>query len=133
MRVADVMHTDLVTALPDTRISEVVVSLADAHVSAVPVVDEHGRMLGVVSASDVLMAEAEAGDESARARVLEATTAREVMTPMVRTISPEAPLKDAALQMLYGDVHRLFVTSSGRLVGVISAMDLVAVMATAKD
>ena len=54
------------------------------------------------------------------------------MTPMVRTIVPEATLKDAALRMLYSDVHRLFVTSSGRLVGVISAMDLVAAIATGR-
>ena len=115
MRVADIMRTDLVTALPETSVSEIVISLADAHISAVPVVDEHGRMLGVISASDVLEAEAEAGDATAATMVL-STTARDLMTPMVRTIVPEATLKDAALRMLYSDVHRLFVTSSGRLV-----------------
>ena len=131
MRVADIMRTDLVTALPETSVSEIVISLADAHISAVPVVDEHGRMLGVISASDVLEAEAEAGDATAATMVL-STTARDLMTPMVRTIVPEATLKDAALRMLYSDVHRLFVTSSGRLVGVISAMDLVAAIATGR-
>ena len=132
MRVADIMRTDLVTALPETSVSEIVISLADAHISAVPVVDEHGRMLGVISASDVLQAEAEAGDATAATMVLSTTTARDLMTPMVRTIVPEATLKDAALRMLYSDVHRLFVTSSGRLVGVISAMDLVAAIATGR-
>ena len=131
MRVADIMRTDLVTALPETSVSEIVISLADAHISAVPVVDEHGRMLGVISASDVLEAEAEAGDATAATMVL-STTARDLMTPVVRTIVPEATLKDAALRMLYSDVHRLFVTSSGRLVGVISAMDLVAAIATGR-
>jgi len=131
MRVADIMRTDLVTALPETSVSEIVISLADAHISAVPVVDEHGRMLGVISASDVLEAEAEAGDATAATMVL-STTARDLMTPMVRTIVPEATLKDAALRMLYSDVHRLFVTSSGRLVGVVSAMDLVAAIATGR-
>ena len=131
MRVADIMRTDLVTALPETSVSEIVISLADAHISAVPVVDEHGRMLGVISASDVLEAEAEAGDATAATMVL-STTARDLMTPVVRTIVPEATLKDAALRMLYSDVHRLFVTSSGRLVGVVSAMDLVAAIATGR-
>ena len=98
MRVADIMRTDLVTALPETSVSEIVISLADAHISAVPVVDEHGRMLGVISASDVLEAEAEAGDATAATMVL-STTARDLMTPMVRTIVPEATLKDAALRI----------------------------------
>lgn len=130
MRVADVMRKNLVTVLADSSIADVVVALADSHVSAVPVVDEHGGMLGVISASDVLQAEAEAQDTEARTMVLEATVARDLMTRVVRTIGPEASLKEAALRMLYSDVHRLFVLEEGRLVGVISAMDLVATIAT---
>ena len=129
MRVADIMRTELVTASPDTLLSELIAILADSHISAVPVVDEHGRMLGVVSSTDVLLAEAEARDDPARSLMMESTAVRDIMTPMVRTIVPEATLKDAALRMLYSEVHRLFVTSSGRLVGVVSAMDLVGAIA----
>ena len=132
MRVADIMKTELVTALPDTLICELIATLADSHISAVPVVDEHGRMLGVVSSTDVLLAEAEAREDPARSLMMESTVVRDIMTPMVRTIVPEATLKDAALRMLYSDVHRLFVTASGRLVGVVSAMDLVGAIATGR-
>ena len=132
MRVADIMRTDLVTALPDTLLSELITTLADSHISAVPVVDEHGRMLGVVSSTDILLAEAEARDDPARALMMETTSVQDIMTPVVRTIVPEATLKDAALGMLYSEIHRLFVTSSGRLVGVVSAMDLVGAIAKGK-
>src|SRR5690242_10051183 len=120
MKVAEVevMQTDVTTVRPDTPLTEVVVSLADAHVSAVPVVDGIGQILGVISSTDVIAAEAEVDDDQARTSLFEHTPAREIMTSHARTIAPEADIKEAAQQMLYADVHRLLVVSDHRLVGV---------------
>jgi CBS domain-containing protein len=123
LKVADVMTTNVVTIRADASLSEAVTRLADSHVSGLAVVDGHGRLIGVVSATDVLGAEAEAGDRSA-ARLLETTVVREVMTPRPLTIGPALNLREAALQMDYGDVHRLFVELDGKLVGVISRSDI---------
>lgn len=130
MRVSELMQTTVVTAMPDTAISDIIVSLADAHVSSVPVVDGHGRILGVLSASDVLAAEAEASDPDARAVLTERSVASDLMTPHAVTIAPNADVREASRLMLYADVHRLFVVELDRLVGVISTTDVVRAVAT---
>jgi len=130
MRVSELMQTTVVTALPDTAISDIIVSLADAHVSSVPVVDGHRRILGVLSASDVLAAEAEATDPDARAVLTERSVASDLMTPHAVTVAPDADVREAARLMLYADVHRLFVVEQDRLVGVISTTDVVRAVAT---
>lgn len=124
MRVADLMHTDLVTMAPEAPVAEVVQAMADSHVSGLPVVDPAGRLLGVVSATDVLQAAAEHEDRRGRATLFEHTTARDLMTPRAITIEPDADVREAAQRMLYGEVRRLFVEEDGRLVGVISETDI---------
>ncbi len=58
MQVAELMQRNVRTIGSEASVAEVVLSLADAHVSGLPVVDKGGRMVGVVSATDVLTAEA---------------------------------------------------------------------------
>ena len=130
MRVADLMQSDVRTIGLDASIAEVLVSLTDAHVSALPVVDNSGRMLGVVSSSDVIAFEAET-EERGRTE-LKRTAVRELMTPRPITIAPDADVRDAARQMLYAEVHRLFVEADGELVGVVSTTDIVRALATGK-
>lgn len=130
--VADLMQDNVTAVRPDSTVADVIASLADVHVSAVPVVDVHGRILGVVSTSDVLTEEAEAGDRAARSTLLDTTLAQDIMTRKPLTIHPEADVRDAARQLLYADVHRLFVVSGNRLAGVISTTDIVRAVATGR-
>ena len=127
--VAELMQQNVRTVTGDANVAEVVLSLADAHVSGMPVVDRVGRMIGVVSASDVLLAEAEA---EGRPEAMEETSVREIMTSRPYTIGPEEDVREAARQMLYADVHRLFVAEGERLVGVISTTDIVRAVANGK-
>jgi CBS domain-containing protein len=131
MRVAELMQPDVKTIDPDATIADVVVSFADAHISALPVVDRAGRMLGVVSNTDVISVEAEA-EERDRRELLHDTAVRDIMTPRTLTIAPDADVRDAAREMLYAEVHRLFVEEDGELVGVISTTDIVRAIATGK-
>lgn len=124
MRVADLMQTDLFTVAPEARVAEVVQAMADGHVSGLPVVDPAGRLLGVVSATDILQAAAEHEGGRGRTTLFEHTTARDLMTPVPITIEPDADVREAARRMLYGEVRRLFVEDDGRLVGVISQTDI---------
>jgi CBS domain-containing protein len=118
------MHTDVITIAPDASIGELVQSLADARVSGLPVVDQTGRVIGVVSATDVLQAAGEKDDTRARSNMFEHTTVRDIMTPNAQVIGPDADARQAAQQMLYTEVRRLFVEDQGRLVGVISQTDI---------
>jgi CBS domain-containing protein len=129
MRVADVMQTDLKVVRGGDSISDAVALLADSHVSGVPVVDEAGHLVGVLSSSDILEALAEHNDPAARESVFDETLVQDLMTPRPQSISPDATLRDAAQRLLYLEVHRLFVERAGKLVGVVSTSDLVRAMA----
>lgn len=124
MRVAELMQTEVQTVPFDGVVNDAVVTLADSHISALPVVDRAGRMVGVISSTDILASEEEAEDQTARETLFEGTLVRDVMTPRPLTIAPDADVKEAAQQMLYADVHRLFVTDGDRLIGVISTSDI---------
>ena len=64
--------------------------------------------------------------------LFENTLVRDLMTPKPMTIPPQAPMKEAAQQMLYANVHRLFVEKDGELLGVISQSDVVRAVANAR-
>jgi CBS domain-containing protein len=55
---------------------------------------------------------------------------RDIMTRRPLTVSPDTEVREAAQQMLYADVHRLFVTAGDKVVGVISTTDIVRAVAT---
>ncbi len=129
MLVADLMKKTLKTVREDDSITDAIVTMADAHVSSLPVVDAHGHMLGVVSNSDVLMAEAEA-EGGGLQTLLDTTVVGAIMTTRPLGISPETTVREAAQQMLYADVHRLYVVVKDRVVGVISTTDIVRAVAT---
>jgi CBS domain-containing protein len=129
MRVAELMQTEVQNIPPDALVGDVVITLAESRISALPVVDAGGLLLGVISTTDILASEEEAENQEAREAVLDKTTVRDLMTPRPLTISPEASIGEAARQMLEADVHRLFVTADSRVVGVISTTDIMRAVA----
>ena len=132
MKVADIMQTDVRTVTSDTPVSEVVVSLADAQVTGLPVVDARNRVIGVVSSTDLIDAQAETRSAEERQILLEQTPVRDIMTPKPLMIESTADVQEAARHMLYAEVRRLFVEENGVLVGVISQTDIVRAVATGK-
>lgn len=131
MRVSDLMTRTVVTIGRDATVAEAVGLLADQHVSGLAVVDGSYRLVGVLSTTDIMRAEAEIKDPDARSLLFDDTRVEELMSARPFTISPDADAREAARQLLYGDVHRLFVEAQGDLVGVISDSDLVRAVVTA--
>lgn len=132
MRVSELMQSNLVTIPSDSPMTEAILSLADAHVTGLPVVDANLRLVGVLSTSDILTALAERGSDSEPGMLFENILVRDLMTPKPMTIEPQAEVKQAAQQMLYANVHRLFVEKDGELLGVISQSDVVRAVANAR-
>lgn len=132
MTVAELMQRNVKTVGSEVSVAEAIVSLADGHISGMPVVDGTGKMIGVLSTTDVLTAEAEADDSTARQALLENTAVKDIMTPRTFTIAPGEDIREAARQMLYADVHRLFVTEGDRVVGIVSTTDIVRAVATGR-
>lgn len=129
MRVSELMQLDLTFTRPEATVKEVVAALATAHLSGLPVVDTEGRMIGVISSSDIIAAEAATSEEPGRTALLTQTAVRDIMSPRPYTIGPESDVREAARHMHYARIHRLFVTTQDRLLGVISASDIVRAVA----
>jgi CBS domain-containing protein len=137
--VKDLMTTQVVTVGPETPFKELVTRLAEHRVSAVPVVDDAGLVLGVVSEADLLLKE-EFPDPDAdvpmfwtKRRRAEhdkaaAAVARDLMTVAVVSIAPDATVAEAARRMHTAQVKRLpVIGEGGRLVGIVSRSDLLKV------
>jgi CBS domain-containing protein len=138
MRVQDVMTKDVVTVRPETSLKETAAILAERHISGLPVVDEAGQILGVVSERDILFKERGPLEREGMLawlfdpygidgeRKLEARTAAEAMTTPAKTSPPWRSVSAAAAQMLEENVNRLpVVGSEGRLIGIVTRADLV--------
>jgi CBS-domain-containing membrane protein len=135
-RVADVMTALVVSVRPDTGYQRVADLLVQHAISAVPVVDEEGRVLGVVSEADLLPKLnypqhvpvhplVSRRRRAANRRAL-GDTAGELMTSPAETITSTATLAQAARRMEAARVRRLpVVDDAGRLVGIVSRRDLV--------
>ena len=123
-KVADVMTKQVITVRNDATLAEALTYLATQHISGAAVIDSRQRLIGVISQSDIMEAEAEIGDPELRGPYLEETLVQEIMSSPALTIGPDAELREAALVMEYGEVHRLFVEDAGRLVGVVSRSDV---------
>jgi CBS domain-containing protein len=132
MKVAELMQTNLKTISTDATIADAVVVLAEAQVSALPVLDRLGRAVGVLSTREVLKAESACASPLARELLFERTRVLEIMTSWPTTIDADLDVRQAAQEMLYLNVQRLFVEYDGALVGVISQTDIVGAVATAR-
>ena len=145
---ADLMTPNPISVEADAFVGEAIALLIDRGISAAPVIDETGRPIGVLSRSDVLVHDRErAGHEGTiadyyhRAELttrsgeslpagfeienVDRTPVRDLMTPAVFAVAPESSAAEVVSEMLSLKVHRLFVVdSSGVLVGVISALDV---------
>ena len=132
MKVAELMQGHVMTVHSDDSVAEAIVALADAHVSGMPVVDRTGKVVGVLSTSDLLIAEAEADDSRGREGLWNNTLVQDIMTPRPFTVAPGEDVREAARQMLYAEVHRLFVSEGDQVVGIISTSDIVRAVATGR-
>lgn len=138
-RVEDVMTTDVISVTEETPYREIVDTLTERRVSAVPVVDEFGQVTGVVSEADLLHKIEQSGEEGERrifagrrrrdaAAKAAGGTARDLMSAPAISVRPGTPVPAAAKLMDDERVKRLPVTDeAGRLTGIVSRADLLKV------
>jgi CBS domain-containing protein len=143
--VAEVMTTDVVTVREETGYKEIVETMAVLGISAVPVVDDDARVIGVVSEADLLLKVEYAGLQPElsvlrRRRVRTAMMkangdmAGDIMTAPATVVSPDETIAVAAKRMDTEKVKRLpVVDRDGRLVGIVSRSDLLRPFLRADD
>lgn len=134
--VADVMTNDVVSVPEDAPFQQIVDALVQNRIDAVPIVDPRRKVLGVVSASDLLAKLVTGTDQrsrvggrhAARGRA-QAETARDLMNAPPITTTPSTPVVEVARIAAVARVHRLpVVDPAGVLVGVVSRSDLLRVL-----
>jgi CBS domain-containing protein len=142
MNARDLMNRDVVTVTPETPLREVAKTLIGHGISAVPVVDESGALVGIVSEGDLVgrkRTERETRSEWWLMRLAEGeplsgdflehlqsplAVAREVMTSPVITVGEETRIDEIASLMAAHSVKRVPVLRDGRIVGIVRRADL---------
>jgi CBS domain-containing protein len=146
MKASDVMVSPVISVKPDMRVQEVAKILVEKHISAVPVIDKDGKIVGMVSEGD-LMHRSEAGTERRHSWWLELLTGNDtlateyiqanaqivsdVMTHRVISVTPETPLSEIAVLMERNRIKRLPVLRDHELVGIVSRANIVQALASA--
>ena len=144
MRARDVMTSRVKTISPDADVKAVAKLLATGRISAVPVVDRKGHVLGMVSEGDLLR-RPETGTTKRRSWWLQlladprdlardyaksrAVRARDVMSSPVISVAPATDLADVADLLESRGIKRVPVMQNGKLVGIVSRRDIVRALA----
>jgi CBS domain-containing protein len=147
--VADIMDSDPASVRPDATLDDVVRVMRGGELQGVPVVNEGGRCVGIITEADLVLADEE-GDLhlphyfelfggvvfleplhrfEERLQKAVASTAEQLMTPDPVTIAPDATVKRAAQIIAKEGHNRLPVVEHGRLVGMVTRLDVLAHLA----
>ena len=112
--VSEIMTRDVVCARPDLTVSALTELLVRNHIGCVPIVDEAGKPIGIVTKLDLVE------------RKWPGMTAADVMMPLAITLNQHATIAHAAAVMSLEDFHHVMVVGPDHaLVGVVSTMDVV--------
>jgi CBS domain-containing protein len=150
MVVRDVMDSNPQTVGPDASVEEVVTTLRTNELPGVPVVDGDGRCVGIVTEADLVLPDSD-GDLhiphyinlfggtvfleplsrfEGRLRKAFASKASDMMTADPDTVGPDSDVRDAARRIHKSGHNRLPVVEDGKLVGVVTRVDLLGALAS---
>jgi CBS domain-containing protein len=153
---ADLMNPRVRTVRQDLTVRELANVLVENEISGAPVEDRFGKLVGVVSLTDIAAALAEDEEElegergdfflseweddgMSREEIEELgldeaeLTVAEIMTPEVFTVREDTPVSEIAQTMIQNHVHRILVTREDRVVGIISTSDLLGLLVEEKE
>lgn len=136
MLVRDIMQANVRTTTSETSVRDVAIQMCFNKISGMPVIDDQGHILGIISEKDVLhamypsvdsfMQEARVDFEALEAEYEDVVSQRvdDLMTRKVHTVAPDQPVLKAASIMFLNRIRRIPVAEDGRLVGIISMGDV---------
>ncbi|XHX79418.1 MAG: CBS domain-containing protein [Stenomitos frigidus ULC029] len=150
--VADVMTRNPLTVTPETPLTEVIRTITERKISGLPVVDDTGKLVGVISETDLMWRETgvkqppyimlldsviyleNPGQYERDLHKALGQTVKEVMSQKPITTTPEQSLREAAQLMHDHKIHRLPVLEAdGHVVGILTRGDIIRVMAAEQD
>ena len=150
MKARDIMVMNVITVGPEASVRQVADILFKNRISALPVVDEHGELIGIVSEGD-LARRAELETDYRRSWWLEtfarksketlaveyvkshARRVKDVMTRRVITATPATSLRDIAALLEKNRIKRVPIVAKGRVVGIVSRANLIQALASLSE
>lgn len=115
MKVKDIMTSPVICTRDDASISDVLMLLAKHQISAIPVTDASGAVVGLVSEYDVL--------------ARRGSVARDIMSPGIISVSEDANVEDVRFLLIERRIRRVPVVAGRKLIGIVSRSDIVRRMA----
>jgi CBS domain-containing protein len=115
MKVKEIMTAPVICTRADASIADVATLLARHQISAVPVEDEHGAIIGLVSEYDLL---------AKRGKL-----ARDIMSPGIVSVNEQTDVEEVRFLLIERRIRRVPVLAGPKLVGIVSRSDLVRQMA----
>lgn len=143
MKTKDVMSWDVKTVTVETAVKEAARLMTEGDIGALPVVDDTGNLVGMVTESDLIMQDVKVhfptyfqlldgfvylGSISKfEERLKRAVAAKvgDVMTTDLSTVSADADVEEVATMMVDRDISRVPVLENGKLIGIITKHDIV--------
>ncbi|MDA0246281.1 MAG: CBS domain-containing protein [Chloroflexi bacterium] len=132
LTVQDLMTCDPDTVTPTTTIKEVIVLMNRTNRRQFPVLDENGRLVGIITDRDLRLAVNSPlvqVQPLERLHFIEGVTVGQCMTPSPRTVQPDTPIYEVAGLMAQHKFGGLPVVEEGELIGIITVTDLLEQMA----
>jgi CBS domain-containing protein len=128
MQARQIMTSPVVTVRPDTTVREAATLLLDRRITAAPVLDAGGELLGIVSEGD-LVVDRFGHDPRNHVQPVQdelpgPQSVSEVMTTPVIALGPSADAADLAQTMLDGDVRSIPIVEGATVIGIVSRRDL---------
>jgi acetoin utilization protein AcuB len=126
LQVAEIMQKDVVTCLPDVNLETVLGTMREHHIRHVPVVTESGALMGVIADRDIrnVSFASRRHSESLGHLVVAGIPAQDVMAPEPVVTTPQESVKEALQKMKDRNVGCLPVMENGKLVGIVSIVDM---------
>lgn len=118
MKVKDCMCQNVCTCKPNASISDVAKLMGENHIGCVPVCDDIGGVVGVLTDRDILLRTVACDKDS------NTTKASDIMTTNVKWCSSETDIKDASKMMCDCQVKRIPIVDNNRIVGIITLGDI---------
>lgn len=118
MKAAKLMRRPVVAATPRASVRDIAMQLVANGFSGMPVAERDGTVIGVITEADILRALTEG-------KALETLAAEDIMTKSVISVDLETPMPDVMKVLQDHHILRVPVTDRGKLVGIISRIDLI--------
>jgi CBS-domain-containing membrane protein len=118
--VSEIMTRDVLCVSPKSSCEALIAMMMEHGFSGAPVIDDHQKIVGVASKTDLLRWAAGTPDSKQRNRMVE-----DIMTPVAFTVSETAMISEAAALMVFESAHRLPVVSRDeKVIGIVSSLDI---------